>query len=131
MLTNQSLFDKACDSLRSRGNPYGSQHSRGWGWVNSQNPNDRCAIASFIPGCNTYEIMDNLRKELGVSASVDMFAAHPVIGDIITLFDHYPSVVNSPESLEYSLQNIAQSRDLVYTAPSIMITSTDTVNETV
>lgn len=108
----QEFYNKVCDSLRETGNPYGSQYSRGWGWVNEQNPKERCAIARFIPGETDKQVVRNLRKVLGLS-NTELEECGLVI-DIITVFDSYSCVVNNKEALELTLKRLADTHKLQY-----------------
>lgn len=113
MLSNQDLYNKACASLRANGNHYGSLHNRGWGWVNSCNPSERCAIARFIPGITDKEVRTNLlcaleQPDINYNSLIHAFTS---------FFDHEPISCNSRPMLENRLKAIADRYKLKYNAP--------------
>jgi len=115
MLTQQQLFNKACDSLRNYGSPYGSNMQRGWGFCNPDDTNERCALARFINGTNDVEIVSNLAKELGFTEHTKNLVYNvPVVYEVMMLFDHYSIVVNNPDLLENALKQIADRCQLNY-----------------
>ena len=108
----QEFYNKVCDSLRTYGNPYGSQYSREWGWVNENNPRERCAIAQFIPGETDKQVVRNLRKTLNLTSNELEECA--LVLDIITIYDSYSCVVNNKEALELTLMRLADTHNLKY-----------------
>ena len=114
----QKFYDNACTSLRTYGNPYGSRYSREWAWVNHDNPNERCAIARFIKGNTSIEVVENLKKELKLSKHIDPIAAVPLVGEIVQLFDSYAFEINNKVSLEYHLKEWADHYNLKYSEAS-------------
>lgn len=131
MLTNQQLFDLACSSLRIFGNPYGSAVSRGWGWVNPDNSGDRCGLARFIQGETEEEVVYVLCNQLHLKRNYELYQ-HPVVAEIIRLFDQNVKQVNNKEALEQELQRISKKLNLQYTSqldtrPSISV-SIDTIS---
>lgn len=113
MLTNQQLFDNACNSLRTYGNPYGPQSLRGWAWVNKNNPNERCAIARFIDGESDNEVIYNLACELGFASVDELFTKqNEIVDDIVSLFDYDHSTCNNFNALETALGLIASRHNL-------------------
>lgn len=117
MWSNQELFDKACWSLRTYGNPYGSQYDRGWGWCNPNNPNDRCALARLVDGNTATEVYSNIKN------SIEDLEHNDIALEIIKLFDYYPLELNNSELLEKSLKYIAWLGDVKYTPPQAIETS--------
>lgn len=109
----QSFYDNVCSSLRTYGNPYGGSHTRGWNWVNPNNPNDRCAMARFIKGTGDIEVCSNLRKMLELKDNQDIFSID-LVGKVAHLFDYYPCEINDKERLEHHLQSLADQNELVY-----------------
>ncbi len=115
-MREQEFFNSACNSLRTYGNPYGGRGDRGWGWINPSNPNERCAVARFIPGDCTYTIYDNLRNYFNLESRDDLFKIQ-VLEDIIALFDSYATLCNDKVWLEEALVNIANKNKLQYFLP--------------
>lgn len=109
-LSNQELFDRASESLRTYGNPYGSFWDRLWGWCNPANPNERCAIARFIPGNNNFEIKDNLLQMMEHPA----ISLGSLVSDLTYLFDMFGDVCNTSWKLENHLKRIAHAHSLEY-----------------
>ena len=114
MLTQQELFNKACQSLKDYGNPYGSQGKRGWGFVNPNDHSQRCAIAQFISGNSCNEVYNNLKKEIGCNTHEEIENKYPVIMDIMQLFDYESIVCNDKLALEIRLQHLADKYGLSY-----------------
>lgn len=103
----QDFFNKACNSLRANGNPYGSTYERHWGYTNPDNPSQKCALASF---CGD---MDGVLK--AISESDSPTTAQLVHNKIVCLFDCYPEICNDRIKLEICLKDIADRLDLRYT----------------
>jgi len=112
MITKQEFYNKACHSLRTYGNQYGSYESRGWGWCNPDDPSQRCAIAQFVAGNTEWEIHNNLIKLV-----VDAAGFNPLVKDITHLFDFAPTACNNKEMLETELKALAEKHKLSYNAP--------------
>jgi len=119
ILTQQEIFNKASSYLRTYGNPFGSQISRGWGWVNPKNPKDRCAIASFIKGNTQTEVVNNLKLACDIEDKSDIFDKFPIIGALVFVFDLESDLCNDKLKLENKLQELAASFNLKYTSPTI------------
>lgn len=113
MLNEQQIFDKACNFLRTKGNPYGSRLSRGWGSINPNNTNERCAIASFISGETEREFWANLKLTTCYRSPTDN-TGHSVVWAIINLFDYDANVCNNRALLEDTLKKIADKNKLQY-----------------
>ena len=116
MSRRQQFFNKVCDSLKTYGNPYGSRESRGyWNWINPSNPDERCAIARFIPGQTEHDVLLNLSEELyGSKDYLGCIEHDSLIHDIIQLFDYSPMVCNNAKLLDRKLQSIADRRELEF-----------------
>jgi hypothetical protein len=113
-MNKQQFYNQVCQSLRSYGNPYGSTEARGWGWMNDNNPNERCAIARFIGGCTESQVVRNLRKELGLEKGEE----YPqIVLDIVHFFDYAPLSCNRKDSLEQELKSLADKHKLEYKEP--------------
>lgn len=123
MFSDQQLYNLACDSLRTYGNPYGSLQSRGWSWINENDPTQRCAIGKFIGGCKQIEVKNNLLLQMeNPSTSCDS-----LVGMITFLFDHYPSVCNNKSELEHHLKGIADTFKLEYKIQEQILTKKETI----
>jgi hypothetical protein len=109
MISVQELYDKASNSLRNYGNPYGTFLERKWTWVNPHNFNDRCAIARFIDGIDSFEVKRNLSKLCNYSE-----IHNALILDITCLFDNYPLICNNQKKLENKLKQLADKHKLKY-----------------
>ena len=119
-MSMQTLFNNVCTNLRQNGNPYGSSCTRGWSWINPDDPSQRCAIAQCFTEVkfDSMQLFDKIEAELGLSYISEVYD-HKLVNKILELYDCYSSDCNKSVLLEQHLKRIARDCDLTYTPVAV------------
>jgi hypothetical protein len=110
-MSKQQLFNDVSNQLRNCGNPYGSKYTRGWGYINPNDSNERCAFASLTT--ERYAIISSIENKYNLAHG--SFDSIPFVASIMRVFDYDPQRINDKDKLEEFLHTLAILDGLEYT----------------